>query len=192
MEKEEIFLSFRPEFFRPILYNIKMYEYRKKFCDKPTKAYLYLSYPVQEVVGIMELGKPLYTDDEINNYDKNSVIYNRIKNCIDNGEKFAIPIESLQLFKHPVSITKLKEIDPKFSVPHCYLNIKNYSNIYSFLESQELYEKEYENSHVQVYENNFCMTCKEMEATDEFKQRDIEYLKERKYNIIKAGYLTRR
>lgn len=39
--KKTIFLSFRPEFFRPILYGIKMYEYRKRFCEKPTTAYLY-------------------------------------------------------------------------------------------------------------------------------------------------------
>ena len=42
-QKKNIFLSFRPEFFRPILYDIKKYEYRKRFCDEPTCAYLYLS-----------------------------------------------------------------------------------------------------------------------------------------------------
>ena len=35
-EKRKKFLSFRPEFFRPILYDIKKYKYRKRFCDEPT------------------------------------------------------------------------------------------------------------------------------------------------------------
>ena len=30
---KEIFLSFRPEYFKPLLYGIKKYEYRKRFCD---------------------------------------------------------------------------------------------------------------------------------------------------------------
>lgn len=190
--KRKIFLSFRPEFFRPILYNIKMYEYRKRFCDEPTTAYLYLSAPVQEVVGIMELGKPIHTTKQIENYDKNSIIYNRIKQCIENGEKFAIPIESLQLFKKPISIKKLKEIDGSFNVPQCYLNIENFPNIYTYLTSQELYDKEYVNNHTKLYEDNFCMTCMEMEGTNEFKLKDSQYNKNSKYDIIKAGYITRR
>lgn len=66
--KKPIFLSFRPEFFRPILYDIKKYEYRKRFCKEPTTAYLYLSAPIQEVIGIMELGVPIMTKDIINQY----------------------------------------------------------------------------------------------------------------------------
>ena len=38
---KEIFLSFRPEYFKPLLYGIKKYEYRKRFCDEETRAYLY-------------------------------------------------------------------------------------------------------------------------------------------------------
>ena len=190
--KRKIFLSFRPEFFRPILYNMKMYEYRKRFCDEPTTAYLYLSAPVQEVIGIMELGKPIHTAEKIDDYNKGSIIYDRIKNCLKNGEKFAIPIESLQLFKQPISINKLKEIDSHFNVPQCYLNIQNFPAVYEYLEKQELYNKEYINSHSKLYEDNFCMTCKEMEMTEEFKLKDIEYTKNKKYDIIKAGYITRR
>lgn len=190
--KKEIFLSFRPEFFRPILYNIKKYEYRKRFCNEPTKAYLYLSAPVQEVIGIIELGKPLITTDKINDYEKGTIIYNRINHCIEVGEKFAIPIESLQLFKNPISIQKLKEIDNNFNVPQCYLNIKNFSKIYEYLNCQEMYEKEFINSHSKLYEDNFCMTCKEMEETEEFEIKDSEYISNDKYDIIKAGYIMRR
>ncbi|MEG1009585.1 MAG: hypothetical protein RSF67_07240, partial [Clostridia bacterium] len=59
--KRKIFLSFRPEFFRPIFYDIKKYEYRKRFCKEATTAYLYLSSPCQKVIGIMELGVPIMT-----------------------------------------------------------------------------------------------------------------------------------
>lgn len=84
--KREIFLSFRPEFFRPILYNLKKYEYRKRFCNEPTTAYLYLSAPVQEVIGIMELGKPLIITEKINDYEKGTIIYDRINQSIEVGK----------------------------------------------------------------------------------------------------------
>ena len=54
---KKIFLSFRPEYFEPLLYGIKKYEYRKRFCDEETIAYLYLSGKSRQVVGIVELGK---------------------------------------------------------------------------------------------------------------------------------------
>ena len=190
--KRKIFLSFRPEFFRPILYNLKMYEYRKRFCNEPTTAYLYLSSPVQEVIGIMELGQPILTTDKINDYEKGSIVYNRISHCIEGGELFAIPIESLQLFKTPVNIQKLKNIDNNFNVPQCYLNIEKFSKVYEYLKNQELYEKEYENSHSTLYENNFCMTCKEMEETEKFNLKDDEYIHNKKYDIIKSRYITSR
>ena len=72
------------------------------------------------------------------------------------------------------------------------MNIQNFPAEYEYLEKQELYNKEYINSHSTLYEDNFCMTCKEMEMTEEFKLKDIEYTKNKKYDIIKAGYITRR
>ena len=45
---KEIFLSFSPEYFKPLLYG---YEYRKRFCDEETSVYLYLSGKSRQVVG---------------------------------------------------------------------------------------------------------------------------------------------
>lgn len=189
--KKNIFLSFRPEFFRPILYDIKKYEYRKRFCEEPTCAYLYLSSPVKKVIGIMELGKPIHMNEIIKNYDVNSLIYSRIESCLKGGEKFAIPIESFTLFKTPVSFKKLKNIDEHFSAPRCYLNLKNYPMVFNYLKMQDCYDVEFFNSHSQIYENNFAMTCKEMEQTEEFLEKDKLYTSQRKYDIVECGYITK-
>lgn len=191
--KRKIFLSFRPEYFRPILYNIKKYEYRKRFCKEPITAFLYLSAPVQEVIGIVELGMPIdliLIKDKYKNKDK--CIYERINKTIDGREVFAIPIESLQLFKEPVSINQIKKIDNDFHVPQCYLNIEKYNEVYNFLCDRELYEKEFLNQHKEIYENNFCVSCSEMECTEEFISKDKEFKNNKKYNIIKSGYLNKR
>lgn len=192
MNKKIIFLSFRPEFFRPILYDIKKYEYRKRFCDEPTTAYLYLSSPVRKVIGIMELGKPLHIDEIVLNYGKNADVYRRLNDCLNVGEKYAIPIESFQLFKTPISIDKIKEIEPNFFVPQCYLNLENYNNVLSYLKNQDMYDIEFFNKHDKIYEDNLAMTCKEMELTDEFIKKDMEYLNNSKYDIIECGYINKR
>ena len=51
-----IFLSFRPEYYHYIEDGTKIYEYRKRFCNKPVIGYLYLDLPVQKIVVISELG----------------------------------------------------------------------------------------------------------------------------------------
>jgi len=189
--KRNIFLSFRPEFFRPILYGIKKYEYRKRFCKESTRAYLYLSSPVQEVIGIMELGIPIMIEEAVETYSKEHPAYKRLIQCIENGEKFAIPIESLQLYKQPVSIDTIKQLEPDFFVPQCYLNIENYPKVYNYLNKQEMYEKEFTNDHNNIYEYNIGSSCREMETTEEFKRKDNIYLKDEKYKIIKSGYLLK-
>lgn len=190
--KKEIFLSFKPDFFRPILYDIKKYEYRKRFCNDETTAYLYLSSPIQEVIGILELGVPIQMKEIITRFEKDSVTFKRITDCLNSGEKFAIPIISLQLFKRPISITELKELDSNFHVPRCYLNITKHTKILKFLREQEKYDIEFHNRHNEIYENNFGTTCREMEMTVEFKKKDIEYNQNPKYNIIKSKYLNKR
>lgn len=190
--KKNIFLSFRPEFFRPILYDIKKYEYRKRFCDEPTRAYLYLSSPIQKVIGIMDLGKPIRMDEVINNYSEDSLIYSRIKACLNSGEKYAIPIESLRLYKKPIPISKLKEIDNNFFVPQCYLNIEKFKEIYAYLLQQEMYDIEFFNLHDEIYIENFAMTCREMELTEEFIEKDKKYTLQKKYDIVECGYINRR
>lgn len=188
--KKEIFLSFKPEFFRPILYNIKKYEYRKRFCMEAATAYLYLSAPLQEVIGIMELGVPIKTKDIADKYPDESMIHKRIQHCIDVGEFFAIPIESLQLYKKPISISTIKQLEPSFHVPQCYLGIANYKNVYAYLKKQERYDVEFYNEHDSIYEDNFGMTCKEMELTPEFERKDEIYTNTPKYDIIRCGYLN--
>lgn len=188
--RKEIFLSFKPEFFRPILYGIKKYEYRKRFGNEEVRAYLYLSAPIKKVIGILELGKPIIIEEVISKYEKNSEQYKRLKECLDNKEKYAIPIKSFRLIKNPIGIEKIKKIE-KFNVPQCYLNLKNYSKILEYLKEQEYYEKEFENEHNRIYENNIGMSCKEMEQTREFKKVDEQYNSNKKYDIVETKYLTK-
>jgi len=188
--KKQIFLSFKPNFFRPILYDIKKYEYRKRFCKEATTVYLYLSAPLQVVIGVMEMGVPIMIKETLDKYPGDNIINKRAQSCIESGELYAIPIESLQLYKEPISISKINQIAPTFRVPRCYLDITKFNEVYTYLHSQDMYDIEFYNEHYNLYENNFGCTCKEMELTLEFAQKDIIYTSNPKYSIVKCGYLN--
>lgn len=186
---KEIFLSFDPKYFRPILYGIKKYEYRRRFPKEEVKAYLYLSRRVKEVVGIIEFGMRIELSQIINNYQGKA--FERIKNQMDEGVRFAIPIKSLKLFKKPIKINEIKDICNTFHVPISYLNIQNYPKIYEMLKEREVYDAEFYHKHAYIYEDNIGKSCKEMESEEEFKIKDKLFLSNPKYNVIKCGYITK-
>lgn len=186
-----IFLSFRPEFFRPILYDIKKYEYRKRFLKEEATAYLYLSYPVQEVIGIMNLGKAIMTEQIINNYKNEPLIYDRLSKNLDGGEKYIIPIISLTLFEKPIKKEELETNDKRFKVPHCYFNLENYPKTFDFLKSQKTLSTEFINDHSNIFDDNLGMTCAKMELTPEFQEKDKKYTNDNKYIHVKSGYINK-
>ncbi len=175
MDKKKILLSFKPEYFRPLLYNIKKYEYRKRFCKEATTVFLYLSTPVKAVVGVVEFGKPIAIESQLERYKNDSLVSQRITSFIAESIKYAIPIESMRLYKNPITLQELKQIDSSFFAPQLYLNIENNKKIYSYLQAQELYDYEFINTHDILYDDNFCFSCEEMEQTEKFKNKDKEY-----------------
>ena len=191
MEKN-IFLSFRPEYFRPILYGIKKYEYRKRFCKEPVTAYLYLSSPVQEVIGKVQFGKPLMTEELLKVYSNNEKIMSRLLRCLENKEQYIIPIISLQLFKNPITIFDLKKVKPDFTIPQCYCNLEKQKSIFEYLQSRSLYDIEFFNNHSKVFEQNLGVLCIEMEETDEYIKKDNVFRNDPKYQKIKCSCLKER
>lgn len=190
--KKNIFLSFRPEYFRPILYGIKKYEYRKRFCKEPVTAYLYLSSPVQEVVGIIEFLTPMITEELLSSYGKDKEIQRRLYRCLESNEHYIIPIESLQLFENPIPIQDLKKINPKFFVPQCYCNLENQKDIFEYLKSKPLMKREFKNNHSKVFEENLGVLCSEMEETEEYSKQDAIFRNNPKYQKIKSSSLKER
>lgn len=190
--ERNIFLSFRPEYFRPILYGIKKYEYRKRFCKEPVIAYLYLSSPVQEVVGIIRFLKPFITEELLDDYNDDSIIRTRLLRCLDNKERFIIPIESLQLFENPIPIQELKNINPDFFIPQCYCNLENQRKIFEYLQSRPLMKKEFINDHSKIFESNLGVLCAEMEETEEYIQKDYIFRNNPRYQKIKCASLKER
>ena len=56
---KKLLLSFQPYWVEKIMNGEKIYEYRKRFCNEPVIAYMYVSTLVKAVTGIIHLGKSL-------------------------------------------------------------------------------------------------------------------------------------
>lgn len=167
---KEIFLSFRPEYFKPLLYGIKKYEYRKRFCEEETRAYLYLSGKSRQVIGVMELGKPVRLDLTRDNYLNYPETLKRVDEYILSKDINAVPIKSLALFDKPINLDDIRKEIPKFMPPQMYFVLNNHPRLKSLLERQSLNEKLFVHNHDGIYYDNLAMSVSELEKTDEFKK----------------------
>ena len=165
---KEIFLSFRPEYFGPLLYGIKKYEYRKRFCDEETIAYLYLSGKSRQVVGIMELGKPIRLDDTRDNYLEYPDTLKRVDEYIKSKDINAIPIKSLALFKKPLTLEDIRKEISDFMPPQMYFVLDNHLRLKQLLEQQEVCEKLFYHEHNCIYYDNLAKSVSELKKTDEY------------------------
>lgn len=182
---KEIFLSFRPEYFKPLLYGIKKYEYRKKFCDEETKAYLYLSGKSRQVVGVIELGKPIRLDLTRENYLDNSETLKRVDEYIISKDINAVPIKSLALFNNPIDLDEIRKHIPGFMPPQMYFVLDNHPKLKSLLEKKPLNKKLYINTHESIYYDNLAMSVSELEKTEEFKKLQSFHENNNDFNNIK-------
>lgn len=169
---KELFLSFRTEYFKPLLYGVKKYEYRKRFCNEETKAYLYLSGKSRQVIGYLDLGKPIRLDITRNDYLNYPETLERVDKYILSGDINAVPIKSLVLFKNPISLDDLRKEIPGFMPPQMYYVLDNNLELKEFLEKQELGERVFTHKHDTIYYDNLAKSISELKKSDEFKELD--------------------
>ena len=165
---KKIFLSFRPEYFKPLLYGIKKYEYRKRFCDEETKAYLYLSGKSRQVVGIMELGKPIRLDITRDDYLNYPDTLKRVDEYISSKDINAVPIKSLALFKNPINLEDIRKEIPNFMPPQMYFVLDNHPKLKQILENQPINENLFFHKHDCIYYDNLAKSVRELKKTEEY------------------------
>lgn len=131
---KSIFLSFSPEWYTYIENGKKIYEHRKRFCDEPVVAYLYIGLPVQKIVAILELGKREEITNWLEKYKDDPAAIERIKVCLTRN-RYAMEIQTIQ-FIEPISIKTIIEKFPKFHIPQSYFYLDNKPELFDFLKQQ--------------------------------------------------------
>lgn len=129
----EMLLSFKPDIFELIRSGKKIYEYRYQFSDEPVKAYMYVSLPVQQIVGYLELGKRIRLEDWRKKYQENAEVLKRVDEYIDRNNKYVMPIKSFHMTT-PISLNELDRNLNKFIIPQSYYYLDNYPELWKYIE----------------------------------------------------------
>ena len=116
---KNILLSMQPFWTEQIMSGTKIYEYRNKFANEPLIAYLYVSKPVQEISGIIKLGRRELVSDWYEQYKNDDVVRARIEEYQDRKNKYAMPVLSYQRTTGIKLETILQE-HPDFLIPQSY------------------------------------------------------------------------
>ena len=76
----KMLLSLKPEIFELIRNKKKIFEYRHQFYTEEVGAYLYISKPIQKIVGYIEFDKRIELKDWEEKYKYNVKVNERINN----------------------------------------------------------------------------------------------------------------
>lgn len=119
---KKILLSFKPFWYEKIKSGEKIFEYRKRFCDEPVMAYMYVSRPVMAVTGIIMLDRRIPLEDWKKQYKDDKEIYDRICDFAERNT-YAMPIlKFIDTNEIPLEIIK-KEVHG-FAAPQMYYNFR--------------------------------------------------------------------
>lgn len=170
-----LFLSLKDIYYKSLLYGLKKYEYRKRFCQEETRAYLYLSGKERKVVGYLDLGKPIRLDLTKDDYKNYPETFKRVESYLKEGILNAVPIKSLTLYKQPISLKELRNLISGFMPPQMYYVIDNKENLKDFLEKRKIDKQVVSHSHESIYYDNLALSVSEIMKTEEYQKIDQNY-----------------
>ena len=130
-----VLLSFSYEWYGYLKNGLKVYEHRKRFCNEPVLAYVYLGLPYRIIAAKMTLGKPVSIRDWKEKYKYDDKAIERIDDCLTRNN-VAMPILSFQEIED-IDIRQIESVFPDFRVPISYLYLDNKPEIYEYIKRHE-------------------------------------------------------
>ncbi len=140
-------LSLKPEIFDLIREGKKIFEYRHQFYTEPINAYLYISKPVQKIVGYIEFDKRIILQDWKEEYKDDIEVSKRIDEYIARNYKYAVPINKFRMTTE-ISLENLKSNLNKFIIPESYYYLDNFMELDNYIKCNMNFTGE-------VIKNNF-------------------------------------
>ena len=125
-------LSFKPEVFDLISSGKKIYEYRYQFADEPVRAYMYVSKPVQQIIGYIDLDQRILISDWKEKYRNNSDVSKRIDEYLARNNKYVMPIKKFQM-TNGLSLEMLESSLKKFIIPQSYYYLDNFPELWNVI-----------------------------------------------------------
>lgn len=149
-------LSLKPEVFEAISKGKKIFEYRHQFYTDAINAYLYISKPIQKIIGFIEFDKRINLQDWKKKYENNADTVNRIEDYISRNYKYAMPIRKFRMTTG-ITLSDLKKDLDKFIIPESYYYLDNFKDLESYIKKNIKFTGEIvENSFEKVTEKDIC------------------------------------
>ena len=149
-------LSLKPEIFELIRSGKKIFEYRHQFYTEPIGAYLYISKPIQKIVGYIEFDKRIELKDWKDKYKDNIEVSKRIDDYISRNYKYAMPINKFKMTTE-IPLSDLKNNLEKFIIPESYYYLDNFIELKEYIEKNiDFTDEVVENNFKVVTDENIC------------------------------------
>ncbi len=137
---EAIILSFKPAVFPALCTGEKRFEYRAQIPQGEVEAYLYLSRPVQKIVGKIELASRVSIANFIKEKRPKGKQLVDLRRLLAEGNQFFSSISYLCLFATPLSLKEAQALSVNFKAPQSYTYLKNYPELQAQLRASD-YQK---------------------------------------------------
>lgn len=137
--KRIVLMSIREEYYNEILSGKKHFEYRKKYCEEESIAYIYISKTKKMIVGKIWFGRPIIDSAEnIASLAENDQpgVYQNIKDYIGKNNGYAIPVQKIELINE-ISLKDIKEKINNFCPPQSYYYLDNKQLLLDYIEEKE-------------------------------------------------------
>lgn len=149
-------LSFSEKWYPQLINGEKIYEHRKRFCDEPVMAYIYLGVPRRQLVAIVELGKREKLSDWLIKYQDDIEAIERIKDYLSRNQ-YAMPIKSIQKIE-PIDMRKMEQDIPGFRVPISYMFLDDKPDLLEYIEKHtHVIGKKRINNFSMITSKNICL-----------------------------------
>ena len=125
-------LSFKPEVFEKIKSGEKIFEHRRVFPNEPIKAFIYVSRPIQAIMGIVYLNNRVDIESWKEQYSYDSDALKRIDKYLLQY-RVAVQIKEFQNTS-AITLNELKNKFPNFLIPQMYYFLDDLP-LLKFLES---------------------------------------------------------
>jgi len=127
-----VLMSFWPSIYDKIFAGEKIIEYRYRYCGEATFVYMYVSKPIKEIIGVLELAEKIDLNDWRSEYENNINVVARVDEYLKKY-RYAMPVRSFQRIKG-ITLKGLRDNVNGFFAPQSYIYVDKNKTLQKYLE----------------------------------------------------------
>lgn len=151
-----IFLSFDGRWYLPLRDGKKKYEHRKRFCNEPVRAFVYIGKPIQAIVAEIGLGKRENLESWREEYKNDKDVLERIEDVMHRN-KYGMKVLWFNEIV-PIELKDILTVFPDFVVPRSYIILDKKPGLLKWLDENKRYAfNRYKNDYSKFSKDDICV-----------------------------------